>query len=41
MTVSSINWLCVHTAATVIISLIVTIASSLLPTTVNSAMADI
>src|SRR5215470_10438461 len=35
------NWLCVHTVATVVISLIVTLAGSCAPTDVISAMAGL
>jgi hypothetical protein len=35
------NWLCVHTEATVVISLIVTLAGGVLPSTVIRAMAGL
>ena len=35
------NWACVHTDATVVISLITTFAGGLLPTTVISAIAGL
>ncbi len=38
---SPLNELCVHTDATVVISLIVTFAGGLLPSTVISAMAGL
>src|SRR5262245_11556896 len=39
--VPSMNWLCVHTVATVVISLIVTLAGSRAPTDAISAMAGL
>jgi hypothetical protein len=39
--VPSMNWLCVHTEATVVISLIVTIAGALLPSTVIRAIPEL
>ncbi len=39
--VPSMNWLCVHTEATVVISLIVIFAGGLLPSTVISAMVGL
>ena len=38
--VPSMNWLCVHTEATVVISLIVTFARALAPSTVINAVAS-
>jgi cadmium resistance protein CadD (predicted permease) len=41
MAVPLMNWLCVHTEAMVVISLIVTLAGALLPSTVIRAMAGL
>jgi hypothetical protein len=41
ITVPSMNWLWVHTEATVVISLITTLAGGSLPITVNRAMAGL
>lgn len=41
MTAPLMSWLCVHTDATVVISLIVTVGGALAPSTVISAMAPL
>src|SRR5262252_374488 len=41
MVVPSMNWLCVHTVATVVISLIVTLAGGCAPTDAIRAMAGL